>query len=364
MMGQNYSWYVDLSGLQLSDADPTSIVHALPVGKYSHPIYGEMDFTPKRIKAFADSVVNNVRGVDPDIDYDHKMDPAKGRKAAGWVKAAEAKRNGLFLTVEWTLEAASAIRNKEYRYFSAEFADDWEDPQGNKHTDVLFGGAITNRPFLKNLLPINLSELSFETNTGGNGMSFGKLVRTALNLSETASDEEVMTKLTERLADPKPKDPKPEGVPKELAEHPAFKALMEQQQSMQTMLAEQQQALRLSETVRRLGELQQGNGIALTPVLLDAARDLAMAVPTALSDKVFDLLKIIQEGNAIVTLGEIGHVSKSNKDTTVTASSQLSDAIAKYQKDHPDTDYASAMEHVLSENSNLYDQYRKETYIA
>ena len=128
----------------------------MPLGKYSHPIYGEIDITPDKVQRFANNVNNRIRTTELDIDYDHKE---YNGEAAGWVKQAEPRENGLWILVEWTAKAWEAIKSKAYRYFSPEFDDEWSDPKtGEKYTDVLFGGGITNRPFLKDILPLNLSE--------------------------------------------------------------------------------------------------------------------------------------------------------------------------------------------------------------
>jgi phage I-like protein len=124
-----YGYWVDMNSAQLGEA---SWIQALPVGKFEHPVYGQMDFTPDRIKKFAASVKSKVRGIELDIDYDHK---AQDGKAAGWVKDADVRPDGLYLQVDWTSRAAEAIRAGEYRYFSPEFDDEWTDASGGKHTE-------------------------------------------------------------------------------------------------------------------------------------------------------------------------------------------------------------------------------------
>jgi phage I-like protein len=154
----NFNYIIDLAGLQLSEG--RTWLHAMPVGEYSHPVWGKIPFTPERLFRFADNVKNRVRGIDPDIDYDHKQDPAKGNKAAGWIKGAEARGDGLWIDVEFTNEAIRAINEKEYKYLSPEFKDEWaHERTGQKYKDVLFGAALTNRPFLKDLLPITMAEI-------------------------------------------------------------------------------------------------------------------------------------------------------------------------------------------------------------
>src|SRR5690606_16916812 len=108
-----------------------SWVHALSIGEFRHPFWGKISLTAARMKRFATNLNNRVRGIDIAIDYDHN---AFG-EAAGWVQKAEARDNGLWLFVEWTKTAADKIRNREYRYFSSEFVDEYEDEQGQTYKD-------------------------------------------------------------------------------------------------------------------------------------------------------------------------------------------------------------------------------------
>jgi len=153
---QRVGYLIDVSGISL-DEGGGSWIQAMPVGTYAHPVYGDLKFTHERLLNYAASVNNRIRKIDPDIDYDHK---ARFDHAAGWVKNAEVRSNGLWLYVTWTPTAQQKLRDGEYKYFSPEFQDEWTDPStGVTYKDVLFGGGLTNRPFLKDLVPINLSEM-------------------------------------------------------------------------------------------------------------------------------------------------------------------------------------------------------------
>src|SRR5262245_40041905 len=123
MMGKTGYW-IDLRGKYLEDNGVTWL-QALPIGQYKHPLYGALDVTPDRAQRFAQNVKDGIRGTELDIDYDHK---AHSGKAAGWVRDAEARSDGLWLAVEWTEPARSAIMQGEYRYFSPEYVDSWTHP--------------------------------------------------------------------------------------------------------------------------------------------------------------------------------------------------------------------------------------------
>ena len=107
---------------------------------------------------------NNVVGQEIPLNYGHDV----SGKAAGWIKNTYAEtvpgenKTKLKADIEWTPAAAQAIREKEYRYLSAEFTTggykNSQTEQGKKYSNVLTGAALTNIPFLKQT-NIALSEL-------------------------------------------------------------------------------------------------------------------------------------------------------------------------------------------------------------
>lgn len=150
---------IDLSGMQLGDAS-LKWLHAMPVGKKVHPEYGELDFGLDHLQRYAENINNRARTIDLAVDYQHREDKAKGAKAAGWIKGAEVRADGLWIGVEFTDTARQEIQAGEWRYLSPEFVDEWQSPEGEWFQDVLLGAGLTNRPFLKDLLPIAASESS------------------------------------------------------------------------------------------------------------------------------------------------------------------------------------------------------------
>lgn len=376
-MTHRFGYWVDLASKQFDDA---SWVHALPVGKYEHPVYGSMDFTPDRIQRFADSVRTKVRGVDLDIDYDHK---ALDGKAAGWVKDADARPDGLYLQVDWTSPAAEALRQKEYRYFSPEFDDEWTDAAGKVHQDVLFGGALTNRPFLKNLLPINLSEITTEPE---GGQMDPEQIRTLLGLGKDASDAQVQAKITELMTAPPaptpPSDPTPpslvptptpepvlagaalsEAIAKALADHPGLKKLGE----IEKRLVEGESARKLAETRDRLASIvatQNGRQFVLPPAIVNAvAEGSILSDPAEMAKKFVDALA--QFGNTgFVELGERGGQRLGNEKT---AQTMLTEAVAQTRAKHlsetgKELAVADAIQVVCRANPDLYLAYRADSY--
>jgi phage I-like protein len=364
---QRFGYYVDLSTVQLSDDGPTWI-QAMPHGKYKHPFFGDIDITPSRTKRFADNVTNNVRGTELDIDYDHKMTSGE---AAGWVKAAEARSSGLYLLVDWTSAARQKIRDKAYRYFSPEFADEWEHPKTNeKYKDVIFGGGITNRPFLKDIAPINASELVLGdqvTTTGGTGMDPKKL-RQLLGLSEDATDDQVTAKLSE-LMTPKPpeNDPpklnEPSDDLKKLAdENPTIKALLEGQAAMQRQLAEQAKSLRLSEMMNRTAQLNdkaKGKGVELPAVFLNEFPTLLTDMSDTVGTKVIELVEKLFDAG-LVKLGEIGQ--QNHGGSAPEGQDAVHKAVLAEMEKNKNLSYVEAYDKVLSEKPEMFSSYRTAAY--
>jgi Mu-like prophage I protein len=414
-----YGYYADLRSIQFSENQ--SWITAMRVGEYQHPVHGKISFTPDRLKRFADSVKNKVRGIELDIDYDHKQDPTKGNEAAGWVKDAVVEGDSLKLLVDWTQTAVSKIKEKAYRYFSPDFQDDWTDASGVKHEDVLFGGGITNRPFLKDLLPVNLSELTFtkqltDDKKEGNGMTEEQLK--LLGLPKDATEEQINAKLqsvteaaknphgtvdhtatthgpNNRASDTQPK--LPDGAPydattagrvdadgnavtpeefqlSELAKtSPALAAMMRLQMQQNKQLSEQVSALAQSNKVNeirvKLNEYRTGDKI-LAPALLDEAASILAKTPVQLHEDIHKLLKTVQGGTATVQLGELGHT---NGSTSTAGGKSASDTVQErvgakrklFSEGGSKGTFsdADAMMDIFAEDPELFSKYQEESYL-
>ena len=147
------------------EGDKPVWIEALPARKYQTPFYGEVPVTPEKLENFIKNFKENVRGQEIAIDFEHGTDSAKGKQAAGWYKDFDIRPSSddpsqlsLWSEVELTDDTKKEIAEKKLKYFSLEWDDEYEDSEGNKATDVIIGGAITNRPVAKRTLPINFSE--------------------------------------------------------------------------------------------------------------------------------------------------------------------------------------------------------------
>lgn len=135
-------------------------IEALEAKTYHTAGYGEVPITLDKLNNLATSVKKNVRGIDLATDYSHGKDVAKGGKASGTIKDAKVEADKLMLQVQFTDTAKAEIKAGEWKYFSSDWLDTYVHEDGSKHTDVLLGGGLTNRPIAKGLnpLPINFSE--------------------------------------------------------------------------------------------------------------------------------------------------------------------------------------------------------------
>jgi len=142
--------------------DGLTYLEAIEAKTYHTPAYGPVEITDQKIQNFIRNFRDGVRGQEIAINYEHGIDVAKGNKAAGWLRDAVIKDNKLMLGIDFTEPAKNELKNKEWKYFSLEWDDEWLHPDGEEIQDVIIGGALTNRPIAKNLMPINFSEIFVE----------------------------------------------------------------------------------------------------------------------------------------------------------------------------------------------------------
>lgn len=150
---------INVEGYEISGKE----IQLLREGKYFHPVYGAITLSAQILELMKKNFDDNVRGCDVSIDYTHDNENGES-PAAFWIKSLEVRQNsdgkgkGLFAQGEFTPMGAKKVSEKEYRYSSADFVIDYIDQNAKHHPYVLRGGTLTNRPFVKNMNPIKLSE--------------------------------------------------------------------------------------------------------------------------------------------------------------------------------------------------------------
>lgn len=135
-------------------------VQMYPYGEWTHPIYTDTKIdratADKMVQNFNDKVINKKVLA----DYDHGQDKAKGGKSAGEIIKVEARDNGLWGLVRFNDIAKKEIDDGEWQYWSTSHFDAWEDPQTKQtHEFVIDSGALTNRPYVRGMAPLNFSEV-------------------------------------------------------------------------------------------------------------------------------------------------------------------------------------------------------------
>lgn len=350
----------------------------MPLGTYNHPVHGKIEITPERVQRFATNINNNVRGIELDIDYDHKE---KTNEAAGWVKKAEARPDGLWIAVEWVGDALTKLKNKVYRYFSPEFVNKWTHPKTNQtYNDVMFGGALTNRPFLKDILPINFSEIIPK---GGSTLDPKKVAK-MLGLPEDATEEQIEAALAAKVGQdagnagtpaetsgeaeggsttPPAGEPASASVEASESITPQMIALAESDPVVRTLvdrIATLETANRLSEVNISLSEMTTGPR-ALAPAVVSDVRNLALELPHALSEKFLTTLKNILKGG-IVELAEAGY-TRGTDTSGGDAVQRFTEAVDKAMKANDKLTYTDAVEQIAAADPMLFTEYRDSVYV-
>lgn len=126
------------------------------LGKWKHPIYGEVNITERIFAEIKENFKKNVLGRPPFVRIGHDKPGAQKfgyAPAEGWVTKIRQEGDVLYAEVTPTTpEAEENIRTKRYRFSSAEYT-----PQGtNRETGQSVGAllsaiALTNEPFLTKL---------------------------------------------------------------------------------------------------------------------------------------------------------------------------------------------------------------------
>lgn len=181
------------AGFQLNGEKRTSWVTLTRTGRWKHPIYSEFEITLGMFQAMIKNFENDTLGQKIFIDIGHRPDDG----AAGEIVELSIEGNRLRGRVVWTDFGIKQVSDKGFRYMSVDFVDDYKDPETDAyHGPLLFGAALTTRPFVKRLDPVELSE-EF-TPPGGRVLMHTELRRQLSDIVET-SMKKYLKKLREQL---------------------------------------------------------------------------------------------------------------------------------------------------------------------
>lgn len=142
-----------------------SMVQILTGGEWHHARYGKVTIGYKLMDAMRRNFEKFAMGNQTVVDFNHgteKETPtAEQGKAAGWIQKLIMKgKDELWAVVKWTERAKELIASGEYRFISPAFKGNYRHPKlkGKSIGPWLASVALTNRPFLKGMQPVALSE--------------------------------------------------------------------------------------------------------------------------------------------------------------------------------------------------------------
>lgn len=358
-------------------AENNSDIEIMRVGSWSHPKYGDFQITEDNLEGFIKSFNEKVRGIDIAIDLEHGETQHKNA-AVGWIKKLKKDNKRLLAEIDWTNLGKDKVKSKEYKYFSPEFLFDYTDLETNKKfNDVLMGGSLTNRPFIKNMAQVLLSEDVYnEIHTGivpnitksikedNSNMKFNENILKALKLDENATQEQVNAAIEKQLED--------------------IKKLSEDNKNLNNsvkILEDHKEDLtkKLSETENKKNDLDKDN-IKLHERVLEIENKFKLAewdkiatkklndgvMTPAMADKFKAAYLKDQEGTIelmetlqpVVNMSESGSCKGDNEIGT-SAADKFNAAVIKCQETNK-MNYSEALNKVTNENPALFEAYRNE----
>lgn len=127
------------------------------------------------------------------VDFDHfSADSAKPTKAAAWITAVEARGDGLWAQMRLSTSGRTALEGGDYRHFSPVLGFPARSYAAGEeaHPVALLGGALTNQPTFKGMLPLSNRTDSSSTEPTTH-MDYKTLLITLLGLQMAASDTDI-----------------------------------------------------------------------------------------------------------------------------------------------------------------------------
>lgn len=141
--------------LSLDGENPTTWVTVTKIGHFYDPRYGEFDITRTMLAQMVDNFTKNTYGQEIYVDVAHE--PSKG--AAAKIIKLNIEDNKLRALLEWTPYGVDAVKNRGFKYLSADYSENFQDNEKRaQHGPLLFGAGLTIRPVIKGLDPVRLSE--------------------------------------------------------------------------------------------------------------------------------------------------------------------------------------------------------------
>lgn len=141
-----------IKNLSLDGDKPQTWETMTRTGSFYDPRYGDFEITRDMLLSMVSNFEKGTYGQDIFVDVSHE--PSKG--AAAKILKLEVQGNRLRAFIEWTPYGVDAVMNRGFRYFSAEFADNFVDNEKRlQHGPTLIAAGLTIRPAIKHLDPVN-----------------------------------------------------------------------------------------------------------------------------------------------------------------------------------------------------------------
>lgn len=374
----------------------------LPEGKWDHPKYGKLDWSQGKFMEMARNFENRAVGYIPCLNFDHASENpfASTSPAAGWFTSLTPRAGGLDAVIELTPRGREAIRNREYRYISAEVADSYTDSQGLSFANVIVGAALTNTPFhdtMRGLFGRKAPQAACFSRTGPHSfwaavtteetkaMSLLEKLRKHFSLPETADEAAVTAALEAEEAaaeaDVETEATAPASVSAAVpavstangvvvaaadtatlsrADIEALKAAAGKVATLETQIVTLTASMKTSDESRRAAEEALAAKAAqdLVEGYVKAGKILPAQRETALQFAKLDatLFKSTYDAAAPqIDLAQRGHTDALLNEQPDSYEAAIGQALLK----HKDLDYVEAARIVAEEQPGLYEQYRQ-----
>lgn len=189
---------------EIQPSDGMFRVEALRVGHWDYPIDGGLNVTPDLLRELKRNFDLGAKGFEVPVDGrstgDHENTAHSDADAddCGWVKRLELADGDTRLLAYFDLTDSKTKADVEagnLKYCSSELDLAWFDPEDKTTKRVFEGLALTNRPYIKRMEPIqpvNLSEFAANDFAGKPGDG-------GTNPHQTTLQEETMAKTLEEL---------------------------------------------------------------------------------------------------------------------------------------------------------------------
>jgi hypothetical protein len=372
-------------------AEITDEIHVVPTGEWEHPVYGEMRITSDDIAEFKRNFDAKVRLKLP-ITAGHDNGMSGGElPAIGWFKEVTDRGvKGLYAFVEWTEEGKKLLNDGAFKYFSPEFYEQYSDPEtGEKRSHVLVGGALTNRPYFRELDPVVAFSEPGIMNQFKEPMDLKTIL--AKKAEDLSADEKAFVRehkaeldadqqsafasvLEDNNPEPEPTpeptpEPEPNPEPPVVAAEPKGK-MITMSEAEATVLREQAdkgakafaeiEKMKLGAEVDKL-VFSASNAVKgrILPKHKDAVVELLFSLPNKQRDQLRSVLNNLPKPDASI-FSEIGDGGAGDAGDSKSLYKKISEmANAKVTASEGKTKFSDALLQVYSENPGLKKQYEE-----